>query len=106
MKAILHVGPFAFVLDSAAVASAVAETLAEAPQVERHFEPKTERVSHHPACLDVTLTSFRVELVRDGVCTEAPMVRPLAAAVLSGTPKARREAHRVLSEAAARKAGR
>jgi len=106
MNAILHVGPFAFVLESAAVASAIAETLADAPQVERHFDPRSERVAFHPACHDVTLTRFGVDLLRDEVCPAARTLRPLSLAVLSGSPKARREAHRVLTEAAARKAGR
>jgi hypothetical protein len=88
------------------VASAIAETLADAPQVERHFDPRTERVFWHPAAHEITLTRFGVELLRDEVCPEARTLRPLSLAVLTGTPKARRHAHRVLTEAAARKAGR
>ena len=106
MKAVLHVGPFDFVVESAAVASAIAESLADAPPVERHFDPRTERVAFHPAAREITLTRFGVELLRDEVCPGARTLRPLSLAVLSGSPKARRDAHRVLTEAAARKAGR
>ncbi|MBN8246213.1 MAG: hypothetical protein J0L84_02075 [Verrucomicrobia bacterium] len=102
MKTILALGPYRFVLPSAAIAHAIAEALRDAPQVESQFRGSDESTRYVPAPEARRMDWFHVAQAKDdaiqGVTPTPPT--PSVRALLDQPPKARRETRRVLAEAA------
>lgn len=100
MIAILTIGCHRFALQSATVASAIAEVLREAPQVEMVPDHARLCARFEPASDASRVLTFRVDAAGPDDISEAPPLKdqsPLVQAVLGEPPKSRRKTHLVLN---------
>lgn len=102
MSVLLTIGPHRFVVGSAAVANAIAEALAAAPQIERIHGGTDRGAEWTQAGEAVRILTFRVDRFAgvSGVSLAPSPISPAVQAVLGEAPRIRRRTHQDLASAA------